>query len=104
MKKIYLVLVALFASVGQPSYGAKPSHEAWKGASSANEFTAGVMGGMAIDGSNVGGVLLGNVAKKIINRGFAPDINDQVFLEVQAGPEFYSGATVFGLSTHLRWD
>lgn len=77
----------------------------WKGPSPLTEFSAGFLGGLTLNGSSAGGVILGHVAKKIMHRGLVgDDINDQVFLEVQVGPEFVSGITALGVSTHLRWD
>jgi len=78
--------------------------EDWKGESPKHEMTAGGMAGLGILGGSAGVAIMGSVAKKIVNRGFVSDINDQVFVEVAAGPLFISGSTVFVYSTHLRWD
>ena len=57
----------------------------------------------ALHGS-VGGVVHGTVGFKVLDRGFVGgDINDQVFFELQGGPEFILGSTYFGPSGHLRW-
>lgn len=80
------------------------STESWKGSSRENEFTAGVSTGYGI-AENLGGITIrGNVAKKIINRGFVPDINNQVFFELDLGPVVRDGADPFLYSVHLRWD
>lgn len=96
MKRLLLVLGLLSLN----AYGAAD----WKGTSPDTLFTVGGQAGMAIRGSRVGGVVHGTVGFKVLNRGFVGgDINDQVFFEVQAGPEFIFGGTYFGLSGHLRW-
>lgn len=83
---------------------AKGAVEPWKGQPPLHEFTVGVGGGLALNGPDLGGVIVASVAKKLLHNGFLDDINDQVFLEIQGGPEFVSGVTAFGVSTHLRWD
>lgn len=104
MNRLLLGLLAFV--VVQPVFGAaaKIEGEQWKGTPPTTDITVGFLGGMAIRGSSVGGVLTGNIAKKIIDHGFATDMNNQVFIEMQAGPEFISGRTLLGISTHLRWD
>jgi len=94
----------LFAAESKAPPPASQPNETWKGPAPENHFTVGGMGGMAIVGNSVGGVILGSVATKIVNRGFVPDINNQVFIEFQAGPIFLSNFTVLGTSLHLRWD
>jgi len=86
------------------SFSVLSASESWKGQSPVHEFTGGAIAGMAIVGGSVGGAILGNIAKKILHRGFVSDINDQVFIELTGGPVFASGETLIGLSTHLRWD
>lgn len=80
------------------------SAEPWKGASRTQEFDVGGLIGMGIYGSDVGFSLLGTVAKKIINRGWVPDINDQVFVEAVLGPQFMPDDDAFIYSFRLRWD
>ena len=48
--------------------------------------------------------ILGFAAKKIVERGFVPDINDSVWIELQLGPVITSGFTFISYSLHLRWD
>jgi len=102
MKTIFLAMLLVTAT----SFGAPTkAHEDWKGDSPDTQFNLGFGGGLAFNGpSSVGGILLGSAATKISPRGFVPDINNQVFLEVQAGPEFFRTLTVFTGSLHLRWD
>jgi hypothetical protein len=40
----------------------------------------------------------------MIEKGFAPDISNQVFVELQAGPFTTSRGSAFLYSAHLRWD
>ena len=87
------------------SFSALAKTEMWKGKPPSVDYTAGISAGLAFNGaSNLGGTFQASGAIKVIDRGFVPDINDQVFFEVQGGPEFFSSLTVFTGSLHLRWD
>jgi hypothetical protein len=92
------------ADPGNTEDALRQSPEDFKGLSSTAEMTFGAMGGVALIGNRAGFAVLGNVAKKIVNRGFVPDINDQVYAELEAGPAFFSGPNAFLYSAHLRWD
>ena len=105
MKKILIGSLLLCASAFSAEPAKTQRAEMWKGQSPGTRFNIGAMGGLAIVGSSAGGVLLGNVAVKILNRGFVGnDINDQVFVETQVGPVFFAGSTHVNLNFHLRWD
>ena len=76
----------------------------FKGAPSSAEVTASAMGGFGLIDTSGGFTVIGAIAKKIVNHGFIDDINDQVFLEVEAGPLFTTGTTAWLYSVHGRWD
>jgi len=96
----YLLVLALVASTSFAK-----TDEKWKGPSPETEFTVGGSAGASFNGpSNLGGVFLFNAAKKLTDRAWIPDINEQVFLEVQGGMELFSAASNFTGSLGLRWD
>ena len=95
---IVLVVGLLFAA---PSFAVEKD---WKGPSPETDFTFGTMAGGGVIDSTVGFGIPITLSKKILNRGFAPDMNNQVFLELYGGPLFISGGTAFQYSLHLRWD
>lgn len=88
-------------AAAQP-YGA--GYEDWKWPLAENEWTVAMQPGVGVINSSAGFTLQGAIAKKIIQHGFAPDINNQVFVEAQGGPYTTGGASAFLFSTHLRWD
>jgi len=90
-----------FYALAEP-YGAGP--EDWKGLLSTHEWSFAAMPGLGVINSTGGFTLQGALAKRILEQGFAPEINNQVFIEVQAGPFFSSPGSAFLFSTHLRWD
>jgi len=76
----------------------------FKGEPPTREFTSGGMAGVGQVYSEFGFAVIGSVAKKILNKGFVPDINNQVFVELQGGPLFINKSTLAVYSAHLRWD
>jgi hypothetical protein len=78
--------------------------EPWKSYHPANNFTLGASTGFGLVDTHGGFSLIGNAAAKIVKDGFVPEIVNPVFLEVEFGPIFVSGATFWMYSTHLRWD
>ena len=97
-----------FPSVVSPSTNAgndnESSTEDFKGSPSEKEVTAGVTMGYGRADALGGFAVHLNAAKKILNRGFVNDINNQVFLEFELGPVFRDGADPFLYSVHGRWD
>ncbi len=69
-----------------------------------NNFTLGASTGFGLIDTHGGLSVVGNIAAKVVRDGFVPDIVNPVFLELQVGPVFVSGATFWFYSTHLRWD
>lgn len=75
----------------------------WQGKGYENRFTASILGGLVLEKS-AGFSLIGILGTKILDKGFIPDINDQVFLELSLGPMLFSNQTALGYSFHIRWD
>jgi len=80
------------------------SGEDWKGSPDPESWNAGGLLGLAIFDGRAGFSFLGSVARKIVDRGFVPDINNQVFIEAELGPFFIEGENGVFVSAHLRWD
>jgi hypothetical protein len=78
--------------------------EEWKGKANEQEFTMGAMTGLGLYNGNAGFTLIGHLAKKIVDQGFVPEINNQVFAEVEVGPLFVLGSVAWMYGLHLRWD
>jgi len=78
--------------------------EDFKGSAPAELFKLGVMGGLGIVDAN--GMLGFTVAPsfRIVEKGFVPDINNQVFAELSLGGNFLGAPNAFTYSAHLRWD
>lgn len=102
MRKFLLVVgLALWASIVSAR-----AEDLFKGKPPEGVFTFGVAAGIAPMGASGGLVPIGNVGAKIVNTGFVPDINNQVWVEIGGGVHVaFNGGLVSGLfSTHLRWD
>lgn len=69
-----------------------------------HDWTLGAVPGVATINTNTGFSIQFAAARKLINKGFAPDISNQVFAEIQAGPFTSSGGSALLYSAHLRWD
>ena len=80
------------------------SSEDWKSAPSSRDITFGFLGGTGLIEPKYGLSVIGDVAKKILNQGFIPGIDNQVFIELEAGPIFVQGHAPLFWSSHLRWD
>ncbi len=99
-RKFLILFVILLCS---PIFDSVASED-FKGSSPAGEYTFGLIGGLGVLDSSAGFAVIGNAAKKIIHQGFVPEINNQVWVEFEAGPLFVSGSSAFIYSAHLRWD
>lgn len=88
------------ASAAQPSISTDP----WKGEIPSNQYTGGFMGGLGLIDPKIGFIWSFNIARKIVDKGFVPDIANCAFVELQAGPDFVAGHTAFVYSAHVRWD
>lgn len=80
------------------------AEEDWKGTSVDTQVAFGGLTGLGMVDSSGGFALMATASKKVISRGFVPDLNDSVWIEGMAGPVFLSGATALGYSAHLRWE
>lgn len=80
------------------------SAEPWKGPSDKNVWNFSAMTGLGIVNATPGVALMGAAARKVIDRGFAPDLNDSVWAELEMGPVFAKGGAGLVYSAHLRWD
>ena len=78
--------------------------EDYKSVHPTNNYTFGGSTGFGLVDTRGGFSLIGNIAAKMVKDGFIPEIVNPVFLELQFGPTFVSGATFWMYSTHLRWD
>lgn len=76
----------------------------WQGTPKETNFNLGVLGGVASFDKTGAPVRL-FLAVKLLNQGFVPEINDQVFLEFQGGPVFglNSGDQAIISGVGLRW-
>ena len=102
--KFALPSVAFLVSQSTVVFAQTEVVEAWKGADPTRDFVFSTMGGLGVINNSAGFGFVGAVSKKIVNHGFVPDISNQVFIEVEAGPVFTGSANPFWFSTHLRWD
>lgn len=80
------------------------SAEAWKGMSPAYPVNVGAMTGLGLVDGQAGVGLIFAGAVRVMERGFIPDINNQLFVEGELGALFLNGGTGFEYSLHLRWD
>jgi hypothetical protein len=87
-----------------PPSAVSQSSDAWKGAASAETVYVGVLSGVGLHDGNAGFALQGTFAGRIVENGFVPDINNEVFLEGQIGPLFIMSNTALMFGAHLRWD
>lgn len=111
MKKLALLLVvSLFAGNAfaeekiRKEVAKLESAEPWKGPSPSKTFHVGGIMGLGIYGAEAGFTVLPNISARIVERGFVPDLNDSVFVEMMVGPLWVLSSTVWVYSTHLRWD
>lgn len=96
-------------AVSAPAPSAQPApvqvgYDDWNWPSPTHEWTLAVMPGVATINSTTGFSLQFSAAKKVVDKGFAPDISNQVFLEAQAGPFTASKGSAFMYSLLIRWD
>jgi hypothetical protein len=84
------------------------AEEKWKGNTVVSPIEVGAMAGMNLYGSDVNWSMLGTGAYLIAPTGWADDVDDRVWAELELGPAFFSrgnlSSTGLQYSTHLRWD
>lgn len=103
--------VFLIASFGAVTTQAQTTYyEPWKGHTLTSPFEFGTMAGMNLYGKDVNWAVLMTGAYLIDDDGWAQDLDDRIWIEVQAGPSFFSSGGVLTSQTglqyhaHLRWD
>lgn len=82
----------------------EPEPEQWKGKPYDSQIQLGGMAGMSVVGASLGFTVLATGAFKIIHQGFLDDVNDQVHIELAAGPLFLAGSVGLMYGAHMRWD
>ncbi|MBL7715231.1 MAG: hypothetical protein JNL01_07150 [Bdellovibrionales bacterium] len=83
---------------------AKTKSEPFKGKAPTENWGFSGLTGAGVYGSKGGVTLTAGLSKKILDRGFLSDINNQVHVEVQMGPLWVFSSHAWYYSTHLRWD
>lgn len=82
--------------------------EDWKGHTVVRPYEFGAMTGLSLYGSKANWGLLGTAAYLLKDKGWAQDLDNRLWVEVELGPAFFSvsDGTHAGLqySAHLRWD
>ena len=91
-------------STGPSAAKVQEAVEEFKGGPAPQFMDFSAMMGLGIIDSSSAFTLVGTASRKIVDRGFVSDINNQVFVELALGPAFFKGNTAFVFSTHLRWD
>lgn len=104
MKKI-LILLSVLGVFSNQSFAA----EDWKGHTEVSPVEFGVLTGLSLYGTETAWGFLANGAYLVQPNGWVDDIDERIWLEVQAGPAFFSApagstGTGFQYSTHARWD
>jgi hypothetical protein len=96
---------AIFLTLSTNSFAADSVVEDWKGNTKTAPIELGLMGGMNLYGSNASWSLLATGAYLLNDQGWAEDVDDRIWAELELGPSFFgSGATGMQYSAHLRWD
>jgi len=83
--------------------------ENWKGHTETSPVEVGIVTGLSLFGTQTAWGSLVTGAYLIQPKGWLDDIDNRVWVEMEAGPAFFtapagSTGTAFQYSTHLRWD
>ena len=80
----------------------------WKGHTDVSPIEVGLMSGLSLYGKDANWSVLASGAYLILPQGWAQDLDNRVWLEVEGGPAFFGvnghNSTGFQYSAHLRWD
>jgi hypothetical protein len=76
----------------------------FKGTPPKGDVDVSALVGAAPVGGTVGLGLEVLASRKLLSQGFAPEINNQVAIELGVGPVFQAAGTSFLYSLNLRWD
>jgi hypothetical protein len=105
-QKISLLILALLFCFQAPVRA--DDGEAWKGHTVTSPVELGVMTGMNLYGSDVNWSLLATGAYLLAEDGWADDVDDRIWAELELGPSFFSvlndHSTGLQYSAHIRWD
>ncbi len=103
IQKLSLIALILGFAVLVPSTGY--SAELWKGPHFDHHGAFGASSGLGVVDGRAGFALTGQVSAVIQDRGFFPDMTNQLSIEASAGPLLgLAGTTPFQYGLHLRWD
>ncbi|MCC7442481.1 MAG: hypothetical protein IT285_12665 [Bdellovibrionales bacterium] len=103
IRRLICALILLTSPLASAADGVPT--ETWKGPAPDQGIQLGFLTGPSIWGTHVDLALMGTLSKLLIERGFVPDITNQVFLEVGLGPDrLASPGSGWIYSFHLRWD
>jgi hypothetical protein len=110
MKKSFVVMAILWGFVcALPAAQAQTQFkEEWKGHTVVSPLELGILGGAAPFGTDVHWSVLMTGAVLLEETGWADDLDDRIWIELQAGPAFFDlpggSQSGFQYSAHLRWD
>lgn len=103
-------LFLMFAS-STPARAQTKYYEPWKGQTITSPIELGAMSGAAFYGNDVNWSVLLTAAYLIDDSGWAQDLDDRLWVELELGPSFFdlpnvlnSSETAMQYSAHLRWD
>ncbi len=102
LKNSFLLLLFLMTSQSSQAL------EAWKGNTKVAPIEVGLLTGLSVYGASANWSVLATGAYLINEFGFAEDVDDRIWVEIQMGPAFFgttnSSQTGLQYSTHMRWD
>jgi hypothetical protein len=100
------VFLALFSALLFSSPA--KAFEDWKGNTVVQPYEFGALTGMSLYGSQANYGILGTAAYLLKDKGWAQDLDNRIWAELEMGPTFFSTplGTHTGLqySLHIRWD
>lgn len=86
------------------SLASADTSQAFRGEPPHSRGTWGLISGLGTVDSTLGLAVIGTAAKNILQKGFVPEINNQVFVEAELGPLLTGHGSALAYSGHLRWD
>lgn len=112
MKNLKSWILCLLTILAASSSAQAQSHfyEPWKGKTITSPFEFGAMSGANFYGKDTNWSVLLTGAYLIEEDGWAQDLDDRVWVELETGPSFFSipgtseNQTGLQYSAHLRWD
>ena len=102
LKNIFLILPFFIFS-----FTARAA-EPWKGHTQVSPVELGLLTGFSLYGTDTNWSVLATGAYLLNEKGFAEDLDNRIWLELEMGPAFFStgqsSQTGLQYSAHLRWD